>query len=365
LDVTLADGRECALRAASANVDELTKDDKRVFSCCFDVKVARSKPELLSLKVTYDPTKLRFWFNKDKGPAVRVAPRGEQEAAGKGLAEFLNQNQEMVLIGLEGGEVVYQGRNFYRVDYSYAEEALLDLIVRPEGVGTWATEKGTKDQIQAAKESERTTFPEDSLFRAVADRRIAFPFKDDLLICADLGTECADFLAANFENRQFAMIHAKAGSGTKISAAAFHDVVAQAMKNLVYLTRHAPVPAGVSSWHVGGRWNSTGVPRLYRAPRGVLSRVALWNKVKSDVLGDSNPQLFVVLVTTGRDMLKDAIEDDSKRTSETAQLLHLLDGLNGYARQLGVRLLIYDLPYKAESARNAAVNAAAGARGER
>jgi hypothetical protein len=66
------------------------------------------------------------------------------------------------------------------------------------------------------------------------------------------------------------------------------------------------------------------------------------------VLGDSNPELFVALVTTGccdRDRLKEAIEDASKRTPETAQLLHLLDGLNGYARQLGVRLLIYDLPY--------------------
>jgi hypothetical protein len=29
-----------------------------------------------------------------------------------------------------------------------------------------------------------------------------------------------------------------------------------------------------------------------------------------------------------------------------AQLTHLLDGLNSYARQLGVRVLIYDLPYE-------------------
>jgi hypothetical protein len=46
--------------------------------------------------------------------------------------------------------------------------------------------------------------------------------------------------------------------------------------------------------------------------------------------------------------LKEAIDDPSKRTHETAQLFHLLDGLNGYARQLGVRLSVYDLPYKPE-----------------
>jgi len=58
--------------------------------------------------------------------------------------------------------------------------------------------------------------------------------------------------------------------------------------------------------------------------------------------------------TTGccdRDKLEEAIKDHSKRTSETAQLLHLLDGLNGYARQLGVRLLVYDLPYRQEQER--------------
>ena len=40
---------------------------------------------------------------------------------------FLCFNQALVLVGLEGGEVVYQG-SFYKVDYTHAENALLDLI---------------------------------------------------------------------------------------------------------------------------------------------------------------------------------------------------------------------------------------------
>ncbi|WP_199170841.1 MULTISPECIES: hypothetical protein [unclassified Acidovorax] len=43
--------------------------------------------------------------------------------------------------------------------------------------------------------------------------------------------------------------------------------------------------------------------------------------------------------------LENAVKDPSLRTAETAQLFHLLDGLVGYARQLGVRVSIVDVPY--------------------
>ena len=71
--------------------------------------------------------------------------------------------------------------------------------------------------------------------------------------------------------------------------------------------------------------------------------------MKSDIIGSSNPELYVVLVTTGCcdiQALTGAVTDPKKRTAEVGQLIHLLDGLNGYARQIGVRLLIYDIPYK-------------------
>ena len=170
-----------------------------------------------------------------------------------------------------------------------------------------------------------------------------------MLICDDLGTESADFVAASFSKRQLALIHAKEGGGKKISASAFHDVVAQAMKNLVYLTRSSEVPAGVGTWWRAAKWNKTSVPRLYRAPNGIPVKVALWKKIKSDIIGSSNPELYVVLVTTGCcdiNALTEAVADPKKRTAEVGQLVHLLDGLSGYARQIGVRLAIYDLPYK-------------------
>jgi hypothetical protein len=106
------------------------------------------------------------------------------------------------------GETVYQGRNFYRIDYSYAEGVLLDLISQPAKAPWCGTEKGSRDEIAAIKKAKTTTFPAQSLFRAIVDRRIDLPFQEEVLICADLGTECADFVAANFAERKLALIHA-------------------------------------------------------------------------------------------------------------------------------------------------------------
>ncbi len=161
-----------------------------------------------------------------------------------------------------------------------AEQTLLNLIKCPKDVPRCKTEQGSKEEIAAVRQSKATTFPDGSIFRAIADRFIGFPFADDLLICDDLGTECADFVTANFERHQLALIHAKAGHGKKISASAFHDVVAQAMKNLVYLTRNSEVPDGVSSWSRKAKWNNTSIPRLYRFPENVPCSQRLWKRNK-------------------------------------------------------------------------------------
>ena len=349
LSLTLADRTECRLKSSSCNIKESARDNRNIYTCSFDLEADGAEDKALVLRVEYQPEKRRFWFNKEEGAAVRVSLEGDDESSSKSLAEFVNQKQDIILIGLDGGEIVYQGRNFYKIDYSYAEQVLLNLIRRPPNAPHCATEKGSKLEISAVKLAKASTFPAGSLFHAVAEQLIDLPFADDLLICDDLGTECADFVAANFEKHQLALIHAKVGSGEKISASAFHDVVAQAMKNLVYLTRNGEIPEGVNSWQRNAKWNKTSIRRLYRADNSLPIGQPLWNKLKTEIICSSNPELFVVLVTAGccdLQDLKQAAGDRSKRTPEIAQLLHLLDGLNGYARQLGVRVIVRDLPYQ-------------------
>ena len=291
LSLTIADGSECSLKSPSCDVEASAKDGRNIHICTFDLDGTKHAGKSVKLRIEYQPAKRRFWFNKLEGVSVRVRIEDDGKVSNKSLAEFLNRKQDIVLIGLDEGEIVYQGRNFYKIDYTYAEQALLGLIERPNNSPPCSSEKGSKDAIAKLKKSQSKNFLTGSLFRAIADRKIRLPFVEDLLICADLGTECADFIAANFADRQLALIHAKASDGKAVSASAFHDVVAQAMKNLVDPTRNSEVPAGVNSWESNGKWNKTGVQRVYRAPDAFPQKKALWKKIKSEIIESSAPQL--------------------------------------------------------------------------
>lgn len=343
LTFQLADGAECQLKHSSCIIAQQTVNAATIHTGSFELENGGT----VELRITFDRAKARFWFTKAGGTAVRAFLASDDKGVVKSLAEFLNQEQDSVLIGLSDGQIVYQGRNFYKVDYEHAEKLLVDLIQRPAQAPVCATEKGTKAQIKVSKKARAKSFPKGSLFRAVADRKIGLPFDEELLICDDMGSECADFVAINFKKHQLALIHAKTGPGGGISAAAFHDVAAQAMKNMVYLTKNSEVPKGVAHWKAGAKWNGTGVSRLCGTVGKLPAGEMLWRKIKDEIVGSSNPELYVVLVTAGccdLRALKMAVAPGGHRTPELAQLVHLLDGLNGYARQLGVRVLIRDLP---------------------
>lgn len=353
IQVTQLDGSLLEIVASSVSIRSNSAGTTRAYECEFEFSDStRAKASVkVPLSIEYQRNKGRFWFKSRGMTGAHVHETDGGVARRKSLAEYFNQNQEMLLIGIEGGTLVYQGRNFYAVDYAHAERSLFDKIVRPS-VAPCMNEKGTKEElIQAkAKGAKTTTFIEGSLFKRIAEGVLPLGFAQELVICDDLGSECADFVVANFQEQAMALVHAKAGDGRGISASAFHEVVAQAMKNLVYLSRTADMPEGVNSWTHKSRWNKTGIPRIYKSPTGCPTGKKLWGMLRDKIINSANSQLHVVLATTGccdLPTLQAAIHDVSKRTAETAQLLHLLDGLIGYARQLGVRVTILDVPYRA------------------
>lgn len=300
-----------------------------------------------AIEAEFQKARNRFWFKSTKESPIRVEEPYRHKIVSKSFADYLNRNQSIVLIGLAGGEVIYQGGDFYEIDYSSAERTLLSRI-SPLPVPACGTEKGTKMQLAKAK-GKAQKFIKGSLFRLISTDPACWPFDPELIVCDDLNSECADFVFANFTDRRLALMHAKVGDGSGISASAFHDVVSQAMKNLAYLTRNASTPKGARSWANDVFWNKTKIPRLLKGPAG-LSRTAIWNTIRSDIIDTANARLEVVLVTAGCcDVTKlyEAVTDKSKRTAETAQLLHLLESLNSFARTLGVQMSVYDIPYLA------------------
>lgn len=351
VDVVNPDGSGLVIKESTVTVQSTAGGGSCLFDCEFKFLDSATPQNTYAapLSIEFQQSKGRFWFRSQGVANVYVAENDGTKIVRKSLAEFLNQNQGLILIGLAGGSLVYQGRNFYAVDYSHAEKSLFDQIVQP-AIAACSNEKGTQKEIEAAKTagSKATAFIEGSLFKRIAEMNLPVEFTPELVICDDLGSECADFVLANFSQKELALVHAKAGGGAGISASAFHDVVAQAMKNLVYLTRSGEKPDGAESWTATALWNNTDIPRLYLAPPGCPTGADLWAKLHDEIITSANAKLHVVLATTGccdLTQLKQAVGDPTRRTAETAQLLHLLDGLIGYARQLGVRVTIFDVPF--------------------
>lgn len=342
-----------ALRAVSSSValhSNGAPNVSRQFECTFTFEVMERQNEIIEFGATveYQLPKGRFWLKSNRGTGIRVE-EADNAHAKHSFVDYLNQNQDLLLIGLEGGELIYQGQNFYAIDYKYAEQELLQRIVRA-AIEPCTTEKGTNEEIAAAKKqgSKATKFIPGSLFKMIAEGKLPLNFSPEVVICEDLGSECADFILASFSGKQICLVHAKAGGGAGVSASAFHDIVAQAMKNLVYLSRNAEKPKGVGSWRSASKWNKTEIPRLYKAPTGCPEGAPLWKKLREEIIDHPDAKLHVVLATTGccdTSALGEAVRDKTKRTAETAQLFHLLDGLSAYARQLGVSVKVVDVPF--------------------
>lgn len=80
-------------------------------------------------------------------------------------------------------------------------------------------------------EDNLTRFPVDSLFRAVEDE---YCHEHDIIICDDMNDEWADHIAINSSNStpSISFIHSKFTKKETYGASAFHEVVAQSLKNI-------------------------------------------------------------------------------------------------------------------------------------
>ncbi len=302
------------------------------------------------MRFEFQQAKTRFWFKSATRNRVRVEDNNFPSKKFS-LAEYLNRKQEHILIGMQDGNSIYQGRHFYTVNYGHAERNIVNLI-KNVTVGDVYSEKGTKAELSEINRSTMTAFLPGTLFKFIAEDHLAIPFDPEVLVCTDLGTECADFVAINYTNKQLAFVHAKQGKGSKISASDFHDIVSQAMKNLLYFSPASDDPEGTAGWNTAQKWNKTQISRIQKNSLQTPEGNAIWSRVKEQIFGAPDAQLHVVLATAGccdLKTLQNAITQTGSRTAETGQLMHLLNGLNGTVRSLGAQLSILNLPVPPKS----------------
>jgi hypothetical protein len=170
------------------------------------------------------------------------------------------------------------------------------------------------------------------------------------LVCDDLGSETADFIAIDETRRRVAVIHCKAASKASspdsVGASDFHEVVSQAAKNMGVLDLAGGfIPDRKSKW--SRVWmKKPNFPRLRITPDGSKGKKGVGNfaRVLLDLLRatDVRREVWLVLgnsISAGAAVA--AAKQDTPPAYELVQLLYLLNSLHAITTSFGGVLHVF------------------------
>lgn len=265
------------------------------------------------------------------------------------LVTHINQAQALRVVPAERRQIYSHGR-FYEPVVPVRRTGgfrLLDVLVAVAELDAVTSEKGsaiTGDDwdpqsvfgLISALEPDN---PRDA--PAVMEEILPAP---DLLVCTDMGTELADFMATGPSRVVF--VHAKASPNTRlVSASVLHDVASQAIKNLPYLQPLTDDEPKSKNWV--SPWRSPGVQGTTRRQRvgNFASTADIWKHVRG-VISDPQAEREVWLIV-GRSLSRSALVAEGRKqrpAAEALQVFSLLQTTWGAVSQLGARLRIFCSP---------------------
>jgi hypothetical protein len=170
-----------------------------------------------------------------------------------GTTETLNQvyndvHQPFRLTFSEASYSYTAGQLFRDHRLMKSREALLDLLC----------DRLPADAVEE-KGEDGDAFCANSLFGFVARETGA---QHEHVVCDDMGTEWADFIAVSSSRHEVTFYHCKGGKAD-VGASGLHELVSQATKNLGYLTAsEAELFTREEKW--SGNWKKTAIARLVR-----------------------------------------------------------------------------------------------------
>jgi len=250
--------------------------------------------------------------------------------------QFVNREQAIRVATTDG--LVYANHNFWapRRTNSASEDGLLSVL---EGVEALAGVIGEKGNVDAAG-----VWRNDSVFGLVDNVLLSQELGDDAtVLCTDLGAEIADFIG--YTGRRVVFIHAKSKKEAKpsqVSAAALHDVVSQASKNLRYLTLgntdHPKTDYWTNQWSTG----EFGPAKRLRRGAERSSGPEYWKTI--DAVIQSHAAVREVWLVLGACLSKSALRSELEKESPSPSALQvhaLLTSAWSSAQQCGVRLRVF------------------------
>lgn len=273
--------------------------------------------------------------------------------AAESVVGYLNREQAFRVIpaSASGDYSIYSGGRFYRPRLALWGRVpsrrfdLLQILEAVPRLSQIASEKGAASSATAAG------WADDSLFglidRQGAETAMASHFQGvSLMVCDDMGTEIADFVAVDEAGRRVVAIHAKAFPQAKpLSAGALHEISSQALKNLGYLQPYfVGEPKNLNRWANQWRGSQGRVSTRIRHGGPATPRAA-WDRIR-DVLLDPQSTREVWLVL-GQGLSKgdlDAERQKKRPKAEVVQLLYSLQSTWSSVSSLGARFRVFCSP---------------------
>jgi hypothetical protein len=293
--------------------------------------------------IKWDPTKGKYWLKSETLSSLKWA-----ENPRISLTRRLNQKQPFrIVVGQTS--VVYAFGDFYAIDLDLRRPGgpgslVLSLVRGVHELGAITSEKGDLS-------ARASTWPSGSLFHLIdrslrsGSRNQAFGQPFGALVCDDLGTEVADFVAIDeaavdgLPRATFIVGKHKSGE-PGVSAAALYDVCGQAAKNLAYLKGDArELPGSPSKWDRDWRLNGGRVARIRSGGTATAIR-----KLFARVRADPNAQRSVWLMLGGGMLSRQALERELRRAHpapHVLQFVHLVLSVYAACQSIGVDFRIF------------------------
>jgi len=295
--------------------------------------------------LTWEATPGRYEL---RSPPLSANAFHEQDGDGRELLSAINQTQALRIVPASTRSIYSHG-SFYEPVIPVRRRGgfrLLDVLVPVPELATVTSEKGVATQQDDWDQT--SVF---GLISALGPGSRAAPAalsgllpSLDLLLCTDMGTEIADFMATT--PGRVAFMHAKASSTTRtISASALHDVAAQAIKNLPYLQPLSEEQPKAKNWTSAWKLPGTTATVTRKRVGTPTDTPSLWAHLRA-VIADPQADREVWLLL-GRSLSLAALEAQAKATNPTAEALQVFSLLQttwGAVSQLGARLRIFCSP---------------------
>ncbi len=258
-------------------------------------------------------------------------------------SSYLSSPSTMRIVTEDG--LIYADGRFYspsKLHGSHRHNDLRLFVEVPELGTITKGEKGDKGNIGA------NTWQLGSIFQVIDKSPNVFTpgtMTPDILICDDMGTEMADFVALHSGNPgTIALLHAKPGSGSgSISVGDLHVVVSQAKKNLVVFDPTADLRKRIATkWNGNWTTESKHLPRIRKSIarcRDGKSIVSLFDEMRKNVR--CRKEVWLVLGNMfGMSEIRTVVLSDDSIPFHWAQMLYLIHSLNASVTAVGAQLRI-------------------------